>query len=214
MANTIKKEDIIEKTDSTSEVAKVEEVKTEPTVEQDPLKAELERVQKNKTGGRTELEKASFSLKKNADRVKELGGDPSAVLGTETTETDDDKPVTMGMLKKIQQDTAAKTALQMADEVQDETERELLKYHLENTIRSTGNPAEDFKLAQNQVYAVKNAQIIEEIQRKKQPASHSNSTSAPAKNDIVDGELTPQEQLFMKKPFNLTKEQIIKARQK
>jgi hypothetical protein len=34
----------------------------------------------------------------------------------------------------------------MADEIKNESERELTKYHLKNSIKSTGNPEEDIKL--------------------------------------------------------------------
>jgi hypothetical protein len=215
----LKQEDLIEKKDTTSVSTeeKIEETEVKPeveTIEQDPLKTELDRVQKS---GRTEKEKAEFSLKKNAERVKSLGGDVASILDMDTSESDDDddKPLTIGMLKKMQQESASKTALQQADEISNETERELVKYHLQNTIKSTGNSAEDLKLARSLVNAVKNAQIGEELARKPIAKTHSNASSANAKVDTeVKVELTEQEKLFLGKPFNLTREQIIKARQK
>lgn len=216
---TLKQEDLIEKKDVTpASEEKVEEteVTTEvETTEQDPLKTELERVQKS---GRTEKEKAEFSLKKNAERVKALGGDVASILDIDNIETDnedDDKPLTIGMLKKMQQEGASKTAYQEADNIQNETERELVKYHLQNTIKSTGNSTEDLKLARTIVNAVKNAQIGEEIARKSTAKTHSNASSANAKDTgEVKGELTEQEKLFLGKPFNLSRETILKARTK
>ena len=214
MSENIKQEDLVEKVVPTSET-KVEEEKVEvkTETEQDPLKTELERVQKSKY---TEKEKAEFTLKKTADRIKELGGDPNAILGIGETEPseDDDQPLTVGMYKKIQQASASKTALQLADEIQNETERELVQYHLNNSIKSTGIPSEDLKLARALVNAVKNSQVIEEIARKTPAKTHSNGSGANAKDNEVRGELTPQEKLFLGKPFNMTKDQIIKARQK
>lgn len=210
MSENIKMEDLVEKPDLTSEPAQVEETKVD-TTEQDPLKIELEKVQRT---GKTEKEKAEFSLKKNADRLKELGGDPSAILGMDKTDEDleeDEKPVTLGMLKRMQQDTATKTAIQIAEELPSETERELAKWHLQNTIRSTGNPTKDFELAMNQVNAVKNKQILDEMRRKTTAKTHSSGSSAPAKYE-ADIELTHEELTFMRPPFNLTKEQIIKSR--
>lgn len=216
MIDNIKKEDIIEKkVDSTSEeTEKTEEVKTE-TVEQDPLKIELEKVQKRSKY--TEKEKAEHSLKKTAERVKELGGDPNSILGITTVSTEeeldgeDEKPVTVGMLKKIQQENASKTALQEADDIENETERELVKFHLHNTIKSTGVPAEDLKLARALVNAVKNTQIIKEVTRKTPPKTHSNGSGGPAK-DEKEVVFTPEEQSMIKAPFNMTPNQVLEAR--
>lgn len=207
-------EDLVEKTDPTSESAQATE--TETVTEQDPLKQELERVQKKET--RSELEKAAFSLKKTAERLKELGGDPVSALGIESKketepESDDDAPVTVGMLKKLQQETAHKSALQLADDIENETERELVKYHLENSIKSSGNPQEDVRLARTIVNAVKNKQIIEEQSRKIPAKTHSSASSAPAKVE-QEVELTMEELAFMRPPFNMTKDEILKARPK
>lgn len=202
----------------TDEIKKEEEVVVTSTTEteQDPLKVELEKVQRT---GKTEKEKAEYSLKKNAQRVRELGGDPDAILGvnsknTDDLDEDDDKPITRGELKRIEQARANKSAIQLAEEIPNETERELTKYHLENSIKSTGNPAEDLKLARSIVNAVKNTKIIEEATRKGDTKNHSSSSGVDAKNDIVQGELTAQEIPFLSKPFNMTKEAIIKARPK
>lgn len=210
MSENIKMEDIIET--PTSEV-KETEVVTEVD-EQDPLKTELEKV---KSSGRTEAEKAAYTLKKNAERLKELGGDPVAILGIKPVEdteeeNEDDKPLTIGMYKQIQSQASQKTALQLADEIQNDTERELTKFHIENTIKSTGNPSEDLRLARMLVNSVKNTKILEELNRKGTPSSHSSASGAPAKDVEVKGDLTTEELAFMKPPFNLTKEQIIKAR--
>jgi hypothetical protein len=151
-------EDFVEKVDSTSETTP--DTTGEPeTIEQDPLKIELERVK----GGRTEEEKAEFTFKKQAERLQALGKDPADILGIKKEPKEeveeDDKPVTIGMLKKMQQDTASKTAIQLANDISNETERELAKWHLENTIRSTGNPTKDLELALNLVNGVKKAKL-------------------------------------------------------
>lgn len=198
-----------------TETQKADEIVVTATT-QDPLKEELDRVQRT---GKTEAEKAAFSLRKNADRAKELGIDPAEVLGFSTKASvsaneDDDKPVTRGDLKRFQQENASKSALQLANEIDNESERELTKYHLENSIKSTGNPSEDFKLARSIVNAAKNSKIIEENARKVEAKTHSNGSGVDARNDIVQGELTAQEKKFLGKPFNMTKDQIIKARPK
>ncbi len=194
---------------STSETTEQE---AEETSEQDPLKTELDKV---KSSGKTEAEKAQFSLKKNADKVRELGGDPAEILGikpVERGESDDDRPLTVGEYKKIQASQNAKTALQLADEIPDQSERELAKYYLENRIVPSGNPQEDLRDARRMVNSVKNEQIIAEQNRKNPAKNHSSGSSAPLKQIQKEAELTPVEIQYMKPPFNLTKEQIIKAR--
>lgn len=215
MTTEMKLEEINEDTTSVP-IKEITVEETEVTQEQDPLKVELEKVQKREP--KTEAEKAAYSLKKNAERFQELGGDVASILGFKKTEdvevADDDAPVTVGMLKKMQENDVAKTALQLADEIDNETERELVKYHVQNTIRSTGNPQEDLKLARAIVNSVKNQQITEEVSRKSGAKTHSSSSSAPAKPEVVSEELTAAEMPFTQKPFNLTKEQIIASRGK
>jgi len=199
MSEEIKQEDII--TTPTSEV-----------IEQDPLKEELERVTKNQ--GRSEAEKAAFSLKKTAERLKELGGDPLSVIQPEydEEEEEDEKPVTIGMLKKLRQEESLKTSIQLANDIEGETERELTIFHLNNSIKSTGNPQEDLRLARAIVNSSRNGKIVEELSRKSEPKTFSSSAGAPANVTPQTEELTEAELQFTKPPFNLTKEQVLKSR--
>lgn len=183
----------------------------EPT-EQDSLKVELERVQKTP---KSEIEKATYSLTNTAKRIKELGGDPASILGmTTSVSDDDDAPVTVGMLKKLEHDRAAQSALQLAEAIPNETERELTKFHLENTIRSSGNPSEDLKIARSIVNAAKNQQITEELIRKPQAKTYSSSSGAPARAPEPESDLTKEELSYMKAPFNLSREQVLASRKK
>ncbi len=221
MQDNIKMEDLVEPVDSTSETTEqietpeVVETATEETIEQDPLKIELEKVQKRSKY--TEEEKAEFSFKKQAEKLKELGKDPAEILGikseyeSEDEIDDDDRPLTKGEYKKMMAGTVAKTALQEAESIQNETERELVKYHLENTIKSTGIPAEDLKLARALVNAVKNTQVIEEVARKTPPKTHSNASGVDAKQE-KEFIPTTEEQQFMRPPFNMTQAQIVEMR--
>lgn len=208
-----KKEEIIENADSTSEEAKGEEGQEnndDSSQEQDPLKKELEKVKnKDKSGGRSELEKALFKKNQIEARIKELKGESNE----EEEESEDDKPVTLGMLKQLNKANAVKSALDMADDIENETERELVRFHIENTINSTGNPNEDLRLARAIVNSVKNSKILEEQDRKGKAKTHSSGSSQPAKEESSPNDLTPEELAFMKPPFNLTKDAIIKARQ-
>jgi len=212
----IKMEDLVEKVDSTSETTEqVEtevEVETETTVEteQDPLKTELEKVQKRSKY--SEEEKAEFSFKKQAEKLKELGKDPASILGIkDEVEDDDDRPLTIREYKQMMAGSVAKTALQEAESIQNETERELIKYHLKNTIKSTGVPSEDLKLARALVNAVKNTQVIEEVSRKTPAKTHSNSSGVDAKQ-VVEFKPTAEELSMMRPPFNMSQAQILEAR--
>lgn len=173
---------------------------------QDPLKAELEKVQKQP---RSKREKLLFTKQRVEDQLNELDEEEGVMPDDE-----DEKPVTVGMLKKLQASTATKTALQLADDISDETERELTKYHIENTIRPTGDPKKDLELAQVHVNAVKNSQIVSEVLRKPETKSHSSTGGSNPKDGQVPTELLPEELPFLKAPWKMSKEQILAARKK
>ncbi len=199
------KEKEVIKESPASDDTKVEETKVE-TTEQDPLKEELARVQTNQDKSKRTPEEKLLHKKKIIDaEVAKLGLD-------EEEEEDDDKPVTRGELKKMQAEQATKTALDLAEDISNETERELVKHYLTNTIRSTGNPQEDLRLARGLVNSVKNKQILEEVARKPVAKTHGSGSGAPPK-ELKQEEFTDQERVYMAPPFNLTKEEILKARQ-
>lgn len=180
----------------------------EAKLSQNPLKAELEKVQK-KTAGKTELEKALFTKQQIDKRIADLQKENGT---SEPIDADDNATVTVGMLKQMEKERAAKSSLQLAEDIEDENERELIKHHLQNTIRPSGNPNEDLKTARMMVNAVKNSKLIEEAQRKTQPKNFSSGTGNPAKP--VDGvfEPTTEELAYMHPPWNLSKEKILEAR--
>lgn len=185
----------------------------------DLVKQELERSQRQ---GRTEAEKAAYSLKKNAERAKELGIDPAQVLGfgQESTVVDKTAPMTIEMYEQIQKDNAQKSALQLADNITDEYERELTKHYLSTRIVLSGDPTADLKLAQGMVNAVKNAQVLEETARARHATTHSSGPGAPAKKVGTDeAELTTAEKQMLNFKGSdgkqlLTKEEIIATRPK
>lgn len=178
---------------------------------QDAVKTELERIQRKEP--KTEAEKAAFALKKNAERAKELGLDPATILGVAQSPQaeDDNAPVTVGMLKKRDADAAAKTALQLADELTDEHVRELTKHHLQHSIVPSGNPQDDMRKALAIVSTVKNSQILEEFNRKPVASGHSGA-GGPANKPESDFVPTADEAAMMRAPFNVPKEKIIAAR--
>lgn len=189
-----------------------------PTVEApepsqiDNVKQELEKVTKQQ--GRTEAEKAAHALRKNADRARELGIDVEEVLGVKSKELDSSAPMTVGMYEEIRKNEAQKTALQLADEIPDESERELTRVYLETRIRPSGNAQEDFRFARAAVNAVKTGQILEETARAGAVKTHGSSPGAPLKQVAPSGELTTGELAYTKAPWNMSKEQIIAARPK
>lgn len=185
---------------------------------QEPIDAELEKERAKK---RTEKEKAEFSIKKNADRLRSLGGDPAEALGISTAggaaddEDDDNRPMTRGEFKKMKQEEAAQTSIQLAEQIEDPKERELTITYLRDRIKPSGDPHEDLRFARQAVNAVKSGQIIQETTRRVAPKTHSSGAGAPA-NGGSDEDFVPtaEEAGFMRPPFNMTKEQIIAQRPK
>ena len=178
---------------------------TPPELPQDVIKDELDKI-KQKGEGKTELERALHKKQELDKQIRKLRGETG-----EEIDDDDDKPVTVGMLKNIQKEQAQKTALQMADEISDEHERDLVKHYLSTKIIPSGNPNEDLKFARSAVNSIKNSQIAEELMRKGQPKTHNSGTSGPAPSED-EFKPTPEEAEFMRS-FKLTKEDILKARQ-
>lgn len=187
--------------------------KKEPS--QDPLDKELEKIHK-KGEGRTKKEKLIYTKNRVEQQIAELeeeeGDEP------ELEDEDDEKPVTVGMLKQLEKTRATKNAMDLAEEIEDSRERELVKHHLRSTIRSSGNPQEDLRNARVLVNSVKNTKIIEEVQRKGEPKRHGSAPSAGARKDPdALQNLTEEEKAIMQmkgfdgKPL-LTEADIIKAR--
>lgn len=211
MSNNI--EELLKQDQASDSETQDVEVKTDTDQDKDPLKSELERVTK-KDAGRSELEKAIFKKKQIESRIRELQGESGGEADPD--DIDDNAPVTVGMLKSLQRREAVNTAISLADDIENETERELVKYHINNSIKSNGNPKEDLRLARAIANAARNQQILEEISRKGAAKTHSSSRSAGIKNDGQDEseELSKEELAFMAPPFNMTKAEIIKARVK
>lgn len=164
---------------------------------------------------RTEAEKAAYTLKKNAERARELGLDPAEIMGTKThiepnDDDEDDKPVTVGMLRNIQRKDAQKTALQMADELQDEATRTIVKEYISDRIVASGDADKDFRLALAAASAEKNKQVLAEMSRLVPPKRTAAGGSSPAH---VEEEFnpTPEEQYHMKH-FGLSKDKVLAAR--
>lgn len=176
--------------------------------QEDVLKKELEKINEKK--GVTKKDRLLFAKKKIENQLSDMETEE----GIETPlDEDRDKPVTVGMLEQREREKATKTALQLAEALEDETERELVKHHLEITIKPSGNPNTDYKAALAIVNSLKNAQIIEEATRVSAAKGKPTAPGAPAKHEPAF-EPTSDEMAFMAPPWNLSKEDIIKAREK
>lgn len=171
------------------------QAKADPS--QDPVKRELEKVKERKTF--TRKERLEFEKKKIDEQLNEL--EPKIV--------DNDALVTVGMLEQREKNKQRETALDLAEQIEDEAERELVKHQLESVITG-GTPEERIKVARGYVNSLRNAQIAEEVARSKN-AKSGNQPGAPARKDIAF-EPTPEEAVFMQPPYNLTKEEVIAKR--
>jgi len=173
-----------------------------------PLQAELDRVEQHKSG-RTKREKLEFTLNRVQQQLAELDGE----AGVDTTvEVDKTKPVTFADLDRIEHDRENRRAVDMAESIQDEVERKLTIHYLENTIKPSGNADTDLANARAIVNAKRNALIAEEASRGTRPNSYVSAPGAPMRPAQEVFEPTQLEQSLMRAPFNLTKEDVIAAR--
>jgi hypothetical protein len=180
-----------------------------PEPSQDPVKTELDEVERRK-GGKTEAEKAAFSLKKTAERIVELGGDPKQILGIALPEeVDETAPMTVGQYKKFEAEKSMRTAEQMAEDITDPHERQLTVEYLAR-VKPSGNPQEDLRFARLAVNSVKSGMIVEELGRRSL-GGHSTSSGGPARKADEPFVPTEEEAKFMA-TFKLTPEQVIAAR--
>lgn len=179
-----------------------------------PVAEEKDPQDPSKENKRSEKEKAEFSLKKTAERLVELGGDPSEALNLKNlpNEISDDTPLTLGKLKEIQKSEAHKTALEMAETLPD-NEKEEVKTLLRDNIKPSGNAENDLKIARAAVNATHNAQIAELLSRGISPkkTAAGGSGDSPRSEEFVP---TPEEKALMGPPYNLSKEKVIAARPK
>jgi hypothetical protein len=203
--------DLENKADITATPAVAPDAGTTPASEPsqpNPLQAELDRVEQHRSG-RTKREKLEFTLSRVKQQLAELDGE----AGVDTTiEVDKTKAVTFADLDRIEHDRENRRAVDMAESIQDDVERKLTIHYLENTIRPSGNAETDLANARAIVNAKRNALIAEEASRGTRPNSFVSAPGAPMRPAQEVFEPTAQEAQFMRAPFNLTKEDIIAAR--
>lgn len=153
-------------------------------------------------------------------RKRQYINDELQNLGEEDDDDDDednqddlDKPVTRRELQQIKVAEAAKTAIQMADAIPDAVAKAAVKEALKRVVPS-GDPQKDFTDAVAIANREKNSKVLEEIARKPAAQQHSSGAGAPPKPQDAEFVPTSDEARFMKPPFNLTKEDILRARSK
>lgn len=176
-----------------------------PSQEKDPVQAELERVESKPK--RSKLEQLEYTKRRVEQQLEEERRKAGIV-----DENDDSRPLTVGDLKRIREEEAVETALNLAESLENEHERRLTKYHLENTIRPSGDAQTDLKNALALVNAVKNQQKAEDAGRAQVVRRTASSAGAPPKEKAND-DLTPEEVSIMT-AFHLTKEEVIAQRPK
>ena len=187
-------------------VADLEIQLSEAKTSQDPIKKELDKVKDKKL---SKEERLRFAKKKIDEQLSELDKENGI---TADVGEDDNEPLTVGKFKQMQKEQGKKNALELAEAIEDEDERELTKHYLNNRIVPSGNAEDDVKLARAAVNSLKNAQIAEELARKGGNKGKSSAPGNPARHE-AQFEPTDEERVFMSPPYNLKKEDVLKARQ-
>lgn len=221
-------EDAIAKA-STSEVTqtetKVETPEVAPQVVETPvevndsLKAELDKV-RQKSSPKSEEEKAEYTFKSVAKRLQDLGKDPAELLGIKRDEVveEDEKPLTRkdleAILSKVGQPNQ-KSAIDMVNEISNETERELHQYYLENVIKPSGNPVDDFNNAKAMVESITLRKQLELQNLRPGVKTHSSASSVQINTQQVNLELSADEKMLLDHSKGiLTKDDIIASRKR
>lgn len=193
------------------------EKKTEEKVEIPPQKKEENanpQAPQNKKE-RTRLEKLRHT---EASIRAQIAEEEASNGGIIVDDEDDNKPITRGDLKRIQREDAKKTALTLANDIEDEDERSEVIELLETRILPSGNPQKDMRFALNAVRSEKNQQIVEEIARKKAiSTTRSSGTGSPRREETefipTETELAAAAMVGKKDPVAI-KAFILKARAK
>jgi hypothetical protein len=165
---------------------------------------------------RSERDKAAFSLKKNAERLVELGGDPTEVLNIHgpnlvlDDDMPDDTPLTVGTFREYSKKEARKTALQMAQDLPD-SERDDVVRELGSIVPSA-NPDEDLRKARAIANAPRNARIAQMANKPDARRTASGGSQGASTEDPFTP--TPEEAMVMGPPYKVSKEKILALRKK
>lgn len=186
---------------------KVEEKSVDQAPLHDPIREERERIE---AGGDKKLSKTDrliYAKRKIDEQLKELGV-------AEEVAVDPSTPVTVQMLEDMRKNDAKKTAVDLAQTIENEDERIVVVDYLEHRIVPSGNPEADLKLARAAVNALRTEQILHETQRGGTAKTHSSGSGAPSVHTSPSEDLSPTELVFTRPPYSMTKEAIIAKRPK
>lgn len=134
------------------------------------------------------------------DDDDDLGEDPNRV-------------VTYADLQRIERNKASQSAKQMAETISDPLAKQAVIAAL-GDIKASGNPEKDFKNAVAIASQDKNLKVLEEIGRRPAPVQHRSGSGAPPRPEGQAFEPSAEEAMYMRPPFNLSKEKILEARTK
>lgn len=190
-----------------------------PVEVNDSLKAELDKV-RQKSSPKSEEEKAEYTFKSVAKRLQDLGKDPAELLGIKREEEveEDEKPLTRKDLEAIMSKMGQpnqKSAIDMVNEISNETERELHQYYLENVIKPSGNPVDDFNNAKAMVESITLRKQLELQNLRPGVKTHSSASSVQINTQQVNLELSADEKMLLDHSKGLlTKDDIIASRKR
>ena len=125
-------------------------------------------------------------------------------------EDEDNTPLTRGEYKRMEAEKGRKSAIELANDIEDEAERKQVIEILEKRITPSGNAQEDLALARGAVNSIKNQQLAEETDRKTNPKRYASTPGAPGKTEPAFRATT--EEKIMMEHYGLTKEDVIAAR--
>ena len=197
-------ENTVEKT-AVPEPAENPEMETQTTQDEvDPTADELDKIERGKRSKLEKLEytKARIEEQRREERKKNGMGE----------EDDLDKPLTRRDLERLRASEAAEDAYALAEKIENENERELVKHYLESVIRPSGSASEDLKNAQAMVYAVKNRQLAEESLRTREAKRTVSAAGAPPREEARPQQMSKQDEQLAR-AFGLSNEEINKALQ-
>lgn len=190
--------------------------KKTPDGDEDYHAKELERLQGSGGEGSgskyTPLEKATHAARKIADEIKKYGGDPASIFGVAPAAKKDDNggsgddkegidlekvsKLVDEKLGKFQSGFVSQQAQGLIRSVsKSDSEAALIQYHLENTIRPTGNMEEDVKRA----YLIANhGKILQNMELfKSQAGKKTQKPSDPGQKSTQGKEPTATQKEFM-----------------
>lgn len=127
-----------------------------------------------------QLERKKMTAARLIKEIHAETGEDITTIAETNTDDDDNQPITKGDFKRMERENAAQTARQLANEITDETERNLVLDALDNTIVPSGNPQKDLQKARDLANSEKNRQIAEEVTRKRNAQSRGSGGGAPA----------------------------------